>query len=65
MRKTRDSALKAKVALAAVKGEKTITEIASKFRVHPNKIRPRRSQLLEQLPEMFFPSEILAGESSG
>lgn len=53
MRKTHDSALKAKVALAAGKGEKTITEIASKFRVHPNQIRQRRSQLLEKLPEMF------------
>lgn len=53
MRKTHDSAFKAKVAFEAAKGEKTITEIASEFSVHPNQIRQWRTQLLEQLPEMF------------
>jgi len=53
MRKTHDAAFKAKVALEAVKGEKTITEIASGYSVHPNQIRQWRAQLLERLPEMF------------
>jgi transposase-like protein len=53
IRKTHDSAFKAKVAFEAAKGEKTITEIASEFSVHPNQIRQWRTQLLEQLPEMF------------
>jgi len=53
MRKTHDAAFKAKVALEAVKGEKTITEIASGHSVHPNQIRQWRAQLLERLPEMF------------
>ncbi|MBE3124233.1 MAG: transposase [Acidobacteria bacterium] len=53
MRKTHDAAFKAKVALEAVKGEKTITEIASGYSVHPNQIRQWRSRLLERLPEMF------------
>lgn len=53
MRKTYDAAFKAKVALEAVKGEKTITQIASDFGVHPNQIRQWRTHLLENLPEMF------------
>ena len=53
MRKTYDAAFKAKVAFKAAKGEKTITQIASEFSIHPNQIRQWRTQLLEQLPEMF------------
>jgi len=53
MRKTHDAAFKAKVALEAVKGEKTITKIASGYSVHPNQICQWRAQLLERLPEMF------------
>jgi transposase-like protein len=53
MRKTYDAAFKAKVALEAVKGEKTITQIASDFGVHPNQIRQWRDHLLAVLPELF------------
>jgi putative transposase len=53
MRKTYDAAFKAKVALEAVKGEKTITHIASEFSVHSNQIRLWRNHLMEQLPELF------------
>ena len=53
MRKTHDAAFKAKVALEAVKGEKTITQIAGEFSVHPNQIRLWRNYLLERLPELF------------
>jgi transposase-like protein len=53
MRKTHDAHFKAKVALEAVKGEKTITEIASEFSVHPHQIRQWRAQLLERIPDMF------------
>ena len=53
MRKTYEAAFKAKVALEAVKGEKTITQIASEFKVHPNQIRLWRKHLLEMLPELF------------
>lgn len=40
-------AFKAKVALAAIKGEKTLIEPAQYFDVHPNQIKPWRDQLLE------------------
>jgi transposase-like protein len=53
MRKTYEAAFKAKVALEAVKGEKTITQIASEFSVNPNQICQGRVHLLEILPEMF------------
>lgn len=53
MRRRHDAALKAKVALEAVKGEKTIAQIASEFKVHPNMVRKWRKQLLEMLPDLF------------
>jgi len=37
-RKTYDDQFKARVALEAVKGERTISEIAAQFEVHPNQI---------------------------
>jgi putative transposase len=36
--KTRDAALKAKIAFEAAKGEKTISQLASDYGVHPNQI---------------------------
>jgi putative transposase len=53
MRKQYEAAFKAKVALEALKGEKTIAHIASEFSVHPNQIRLWRNHLMEQLPELF------------
>lgn len=53
MRKQYEAAFKAKVALEAVKGEKTIAQIASAYKVHPNQIRQWRQRLLEILPEVF------------
>jgi len=53
MRRHHDAAFKAKVALEAVKGEKTIAQIASEFKVHSNQIRQWRNHLLEMLPDIF------------
>jgi len=53
MRKRYDSKFRAKVALEAIKGEKTLAELSSEFGVHPNQIGRWRKQLLETLPELF------------
>jgi len=48
-----DSVFKAKVALEAVKGEKTIAQIASEYGVHANQISQWKKKLLQELPELF------------
>jgi putative transposase len=53
MRRQHEAAFKAKVALEAVKGEKTIAQISSEFGIHPNQIRQWRRHLLEVLPDVF------------
>jgi transposase len=52
-RRTHSPAFKAKVALAAVKGDKTLAELAQQFDVHPNQIATWRSQLLEGASGVF------------
>ena len=46
-------AFKAKVVLAAVKGEKTLAELAQQFDVHPNQVTQWKAQLLEGAVEVF------------
>lgn len=53
MRKNHDSAFKAKVALEATKGERTMAQISSEYGVHVNQIRQWRQKLLEELPGVF------------
>ena len=49
---------KAKVALAALKGDKTLPELSQQFDVHPNPITQWKAQLLERAAELFsLPSE--------
>jgi len=52
-RKKFSAAFKAKLALAAVKSDRTMAELASQFGVHPNQISKWKKQLLEGLPEIF------------
>jgi transposase len=46
-------AFKAKVALAAVKGDKTLVELAQQFDVHPNQITAWKAQLLDGAADVF------------
>lgn len=46
-------AFKVEVALAAVKGERTLAELAQQFDVHPNQITTWRSQLLDVAASVF------------
>ena len=52
-RRTHSPAFKAKVALAAIKGEKTLADLAQQFDVHPNQITTWKSQLLEGAAGVF------------
>ena len=52
-RRNHSPAFKAKVAVAAIKGEKTLIELAQDFDVHPNQIKQWRDQLLEGATGVF------------
>ena len=46
-------AFKAKVALEAVKGEKTLAQLAEQYELHPNQITDWKKQLLENISGVF------------
>jgi len=52
-RRNHAPAFKAKVALAAIKGEMTLSELAQLFDVHPNQITTWKAQLQEGAAEVF------------
>ena len=52
-RRNHSPVFKAKVALAAVKGEKTLAELAQQFDVHPNQITSWKAQLLDGAAGVF------------
>ena len=52
-RRNHTPAFKAKVALAAVKGEMTLAQLAEHFDVHPNQITQWKSQLQEGAADVF------------
>ena len=52
-RKRHEAAFKARVALEAIKGNKTISEIASEFGIHPGQVADWKKTLTEGLPGVF------------
>ena len=54
-RRNHTPAFKAKVALAAIKGELTISQLTEHFDVHPNQITTWKTQLLEGASDVFGP----------
>ena len=53
LRRNQSPAFKAKVALAAIRGEQTMAELALQFDVHPNQIKQWKEHLLAGVPEVF------------
>ena len=52
-RKSHSASLKARVALSAIKEEKTINELAAAYEVHPQQVKQWKKQLLEGSTELF------------
>ncbi len=52
-RRTYSPAFQAKVALVAIKGEKTLADLVPQFDVHANQITPWKAQLLEAAASVF------------
>jgi transposase len=52
-RRNHSAVFKAKVALAALKGDATLADLAQRFDVHPNQITQWKAQLLERASDVF------------
>ena len=52
-RRNHGATFKAQVALAAIKGDKTLAELAEQFRVHPTQITDWKQQLLVRAADVF------------
>ena len=64
MRKSYNSKFKAKVALEAIKNEFSITELASKYEVHPNQNSNWKRQFLQNMDIVFSSSRKSSKEES-
>ena len=53
-RRNHSASFKAKVAVAAIKDDKTLAELAQKFDVHTSQITQRKTQLLEAATQVFL-----------
>ena len=52
-RRQHSGEFKAKVAVAALRGDRTLSELASTFGIHPVQITQWKKQALAELPEVF------------
>ena len=64
-RRNHSAKFKAKVALAAIRGDKTLAELSAQFDVHANQITERKSQLLAQSEAVFMTKAERQVTSSG
>ena len=62
-RRNHSPAFKAKVALQAIRGDKTLSELAQQHQVHPTQITAWKQQLLEHAAELFANGQSVAEDS--
>jgi transposase len=62
-RKQHSPKFKAQVVLEAMRGEKTLSQLGSQFKVHPIQIAKWRKSALEHLPELFVDGRTRQGKS--
>jgi len=62
-RKQYSPKFKARVAIEAIRGEKTLSQLGSQFKVHPIQIAKWRKSALEQLPELFVDGRTRKGRN--
>lgn len=61
-RRTHAATFKAKVALAALKGDKTLAELSSEFEVHQNQITEWKQQLQQHAADVFGGTKVKSAE---
>ena len=64
-RKQYSAELKTRVALEAIKGYKTVNEIASEYGVHPTQIANWKKQAIDSLPDVFSTNRLEQKKSEG
>ena len=57
-RRNHSASFKAKVAVAAVRGEKTLAELAQQYDVHPNQIQDWRGRLVGSARHRYSPTSV-------
>ena len=62
-RRTFTDKFKAKVAIEAVRGLKTLAQLAAEYQVHPNQISDWKKQLLTNAPELFASGKKTRGKT--
>lgn len=62
MRRSHSAELKAKAALEAVAGERSLAELAVKYEVHPAQLAKWKKQLLQGMPDIFSDRRRKKGE---
>ena len=61
-RNTYSAEFKAKLTLEVIKGQRTLNEIASDAKVHPNLLMQWKKQLLDGLPQVFLDKRVKANK---
>ena len=63
-RKQHSAQFRARVAIEAIRGEKTLSQLGSQFKVHPVQVAKWRKVALEQMPELFVDGRRRKGQAS-